>query len=211
MLSFKFLLNSIRYLPFSIGELAKQQTDNRDKLAESENIEWKWAGHRKEGGEMLRKPLLVSDPSLDFFTWFPVSLGTDKWRQCPGKSSQEIMCSVALCNYTCTVSFQPPWTGSVLGWFFPQYWWVVTFLWVIICGTEGKYFSLSFCVSILRKEIKVGLIVLTFSIKMKGSLQEPITWNKTLPKVVKCSGLILRLRNYSKGDISDKMFFNSSS
>lgn len=38
MLSFKFLLNSIRYLPFSIGELAKQQTDNRDKLAKSENI-----------------------------------------------------------------------------------------------------------------------------------------------------------------------------
>lgn len=70
--------------------------------------------------------------------------------------------------------------------------------------------SLSFCVSILRKETEVGLIVLTFSVKTKGSLQEPITWNKTLPKVVMCSGLILRLRSYSKGHISDKVFFNSS-
>lgn len=103
MLSFKFLLNSIWYLLFSIGELAKQQTDNTDKLAKSANVKWKWAGHGKEGGEMLRKPLLVSDPSLDFLPGFQVSLRTDKWRQCPGKSSQEIICATALYNYTCTV------------------------------------------------------------------------------------------------------------
>lgn len=38
MLSFKFLLISIWYLLFSIGELAKQQTDNRNKLAKSVNM-----------------------------------------------------------------------------------------------------------------------------------------------------------------------------
>lgn len=66
-----------------------------------------------------------------------------------------------------------PWAGPVLGCIFPHHWGVVTFLWVIICGGDGKYFSLSlsFCVSILRKEIRVGWIVLSFSVKMKGSLQ----------------------------------------
>lgn len=163
MPSFKFLLSSIRYLPFSIGELAKQQTDNRDKLAKSENVKWKWAGHGKERGEMLRKPLLVSDPSLDFLLGFQVSLGTDKWKQCPGKSSQEITCSVALCNYTCTMSFQSPWAGPVLGCIFPHHWGVVTFLWVIICGGDGKYFSLSlFLCFYIEKRNQSGLDCVEF-------------------------------------------------
>lgn len=38
MLRFKFLLNSIWYLLFSIGELAKQQTDHREKLAMSADM-----------------------------------------------------------------------------------------------------------------------------------------------------------------------------
>lgn len=118
MLSFKFLLNSIWYLPFSIGELAKQQTRETNWLSQqtySMGMSWPW-----EGGETLRKALLLSDTSLVYLPVFQVSLGTDNWRQCLGNSSQEIIFSMAIYNYTCTVPFQSPWAGSVLWCIFPS-------------------------------------------------------------------------------------------
>lgn len=115
-LSFKFLLNSIWYFLFH-------------RWITRQTIETSWLSMRTcsmgtwwllEGGERWRKALLVSNLFMFYLSALQVSLLPDKWRPCPGNSSQKIIFSIAIYNYTSTVPFHSPCAGCILQCIFLQ-------------------------------------------------------------------------------------------